>query len=62
MTITSPHNPKLKDLRRLQRRHKGAARFVAEGEDLLAAADAAGWPRRRFRLAFFFSRMWLVKA
>src|SRR4051812_49879802 len=44
MTITSPHNPKLKDLRRLQRRHKGAERFVAEGEDLLAAADAAGWP------------------
>ena len=43
MTITSPHNPKLKDLKRLQRRHKGSARFVAEGEDLLEAADAAGW-------------------
>lgn len=40
--ITSPHNPKLKDLRRLARRRDG--RFVAEGEDLLAAADAAGWP------------------
>jgi RNA methyltransferase, TrmH family len=45
--ITSPHNPKLKDLRRLARRRDG--RFVAEGEDLLAAADAAGWsPRARF--------------
>jgi TrmH family RNA methyltransferase len=43
MPITSPQNPKLKDLRRLQRRHKGDGRFVAEGEDLLAAADAAGW-------------------
>ena len=41
--ITSPHNPKLKDLRRLARRRQDG-RFVAEGEDLLAAADAAGWP------------------
>jgi TrmH family RNA methyltransferase len=40
--ITSPHNPKLKDLRRLARRRE--ERFVAEGEDLLAAADAVGWP------------------
>ena len=40
--ITSPHNPKLKDLRRLARRREDG-RFVAEGEDLLAAADAAGW-------------------
>ena len=40
--ITSPHNDKLKEIRRLQRRHE--ARFVAEGEDLLAAAAAAGWP------------------
>jgi TrmH family RNA methyltransferase len=40
--ITSPHNAKLKDLRRLARRRDG--RFLAEGEDLLAAADAAGWP------------------
>jgi len=39
--ITSHHNPLLKDIRRLQRRRDG--RFVAEGEDLLAAADAAGW-------------------
>jgi TrmH family RNA methyltransferase len=47
MTITSPHNEKLKQLRKLRqsRRERGrAARFVAEGEDLLAAADAAGWP------------------
>jgi RNA methyltransferase, TrmH family len=41
--ITSHHNPLLKDVRRLQRRPRGDARFVAEGEDLLAAADAAGW-------------------
>ncbi len=43
MTITSPHNDKLKAVRRLQARRDGG-RFVAEGEDLLAAADAAGWP------------------
>src|SRR4051812_14963335 len=39
--ITSHHNPKLKEIRRLHRRRD--ERFVAEGEDLLAAADAAGW-------------------
>jgi RNA methyltransferase, TrmH family len=39
--ITSPHNDKLKEIRRLQRRRE--RRFVAEGEDLLAAAAAAGW-------------------
>jgi TrmH family RNA methyltransferase len=39
--ITSHHNPKLKEIRRIQRRRD--TRFVAEGEDLLAAADAAGW-------------------
>lgn len=39
--ITSHHNPLLKDVRRLLRRRDG--RFVAEGEDLVAAADAAGW-------------------
>jgi RNA methyltransferase, TrmH family len=39
--ITSPHNDKLKEVRRLQRRREG--RFLAEGEDLLAAAAAAGW-------------------
>jgi TrmH family RNA methyltransferase len=40
--ITSPHNDKLKEVRRLQRRRD--RRFVAEGEDLLAAAAEAGWP------------------
>jgi RNA methyltransferase, TrmH family len=40
--ITSPQNDKLKEIRRLQRRHE--ARFVAEGEDLVAAAERAGWP------------------
>ena len=52
MTITSSDNPALKEIRRL----RGAAArtrsglFVAEGEDLLAAADANGWePVRRLR-------------
>jgi TrmH family RNA methyltransferase len=40
--ITSPHNEKLKEVRRLQRRRE--RRFVAEGEDLLRAAGDAGWP------------------
>ena len=40
--ITSPHNEKLKEVRRLQRRRE--RRFVAEGEDLLQAAADAGWP------------------
>jgi TrmH family RNA methyltransferase len=46
MTITSPHNPHLKDLRRLARRRERerAGRFTAEGEDLIAAAERAGWP------------------
>lgn len=46
MTITSPHNDRLKEIRKLARRRERAlsGRFVAEGEDLLAAADAAGWP------------------
>ncbi|HXB64580.1 MAG TPA: RNA methyltransferase [Solirubrobacteraceae bacterium] len=45
MTITSPHNPHLQELRRLHRRRERArsGRFVAEGEDLIAAAAAAGW-------------------
>lgn len=43
--ITSPHNPHLKDLRRLTRRRERArtGRFAAEGEDLIAAAERAGW-------------------
>jgi RNA methyltransferase, TrmH family len=47
MTITSAHNPQLKEIRRLIGRRRArdlAGRFVAEGEDLLAAAEAAGWP------------------
>src|SRR5947209_19399712 len=46
MTITSPHNQRLKEIRKLRMRRRvreRAGRFVAEGEDLLAAADAAGW-------------------
>ena len=42
--ITSHHNPVLKDIRRLLARNAGDGRFVAEGEDLLAAAGHAGWP------------------
>jgi TrmH family RNA methyltransferase len=52
MTITSPHNEHLKEIRKLNQRRRARAqsgRFVAEGEDLLAAADAAGWqPVQRF--------------
>lgn len=52
MTITSHHNQKLKELRKLRQRRRWrerSGRFVAEGEDLLAAADAAGWePVERF--------------
>jgi TrmH family RNA methyltransferase len=46
MPITSPHNERLKELRKLARRRarEQTGRFVAEGEDLVAAADAAGWP------------------
>src|SRR5262249_40843098 len=44
MTITSPHNEKLKLIRRLGRRRTRDREglFVGEGEDLLAAARAAG--------------------
>jgi TrmH family RNA methyltransferase len=42
--ITSHHNPLLKDIRRLAaRRERGGGRFVAEGEDLLVAAQESGW-------------------
>jgi TrmH family RNA methyltransferase len=45
MTITSPHNDKLKEIRKLARKaERASGRFVAEGEDLVEAADAAGWP------------------
>ena len=52
MPITSHNNEKLKEIRKLRQRRRErdrSARFVAEGEDLLAAADAAGWaPLERF--------------
>jgi TrmH family RNA methyltransferase len=52
VTITSNQNQKLKEIRKLRMRRRErdrAGRFVAEGEDLLAAADAAGWePLERF--------------
>jgi TrmH family RNA methyltransferase len=52
MTITSQHNRKLKEIRKLRQRRRWRERsghFVAEGEDLLAAADAAGWkPLERY--------------
>ncbi len=46
MTITSRHNSKLKEIRKLRQRRRWrerSGRFVAEGEDLLQAADEAGW-------------------
>jgi TrmH family RNA methyltransferase len=45
MTITSSHNEALKEIRKLHGRRwrDKLASFVAEGEDLLEAADAAGW-------------------
>src|SRR5918996_1013093 len=45
MTITSPHNDQLKEIRKLAGRkwRDKLGQFVAEGEDLLDAADAAGW-------------------
>jgi TrmH family RNA methyltransferase len=45
MTITSPQNEQLKEVRKLAGRkwRDKLRQFVAEGEDLLDAADAAGW-------------------
>jgi TrmH family RNA methyltransferase len=45
MTITSPHNEQLKEVRKLAgRKWRDKLRlFVAEGEDLIAAAERAGW-------------------
>ena len=44
--IASPQNPRLKSLRRLagKRERERTGRFVAEGEDLVAAAARAGRP------------------
>jgi TrmH family RNA methyltransferase len=44
--ITSHHNQKLKEIRKLRMRRRWRDRsglFVAEGEDLLSVADAHGW-------------------
>jgi RNA methyltransferase, TrmH family len=45
LTITSPHNDQLKEIRKLAgRRWRDKLRlFVAEGEDLIEAAARAGW-------------------
>jgi RNA methyltransferase, TrmH family len=45
LTISSPHNEQLKEIRKLAGRkwRDKLRQFVAEGEDLLDAADAAGW-------------------
>src|SRR5438105_13258918 len=46
MTITGQHSRRLKEIRKLRMRRRWrerSGRFVAEGEDLLAAADSAGW-------------------
>ncbi len=44
--ITSPHNEQLKTMRKLQQRRwrDKLGLFSAEGEDLVAAAERAGWP------------------
>jgi TrmH family RNA methyltransferase len=52
--IASPQNPRLKALRKLQSRRERArsGRFLAEGEDLVAAAERAGLAAvEGFRLA-----------
>ncbi len=54
MTITSQHNPALKQLRRLARKHdrERSGRFAVEGEDLIAAAELAGrHPLEGYRVA-----------
>src|SRR5215213_9844551 len=45
MTITSPHNDQLKEIRKLAGRkwRDKLRRFAAEGEDLVEAAARAGW-------------------
>ena len=54
MTITSPQNPNLKQLRRLARKpeRERSGRFAVEGEDLIAAAERAERPAiEGYRLA-----------
>ncbi|HYH59831.1 MAG TPA: RNA methyltransferase [Thermoleophilaceae bacterium] len=41
--ITSPDNQKLKEIRKLARSRRRTDLFIAEGEDLVDAAAAAGW-------------------
>jgi TrmH family RNA methyltransferase len=51
MVITSPHNERLKAIRKLRdkRERERTGLFVAEGEDLLEAAAAAEWePEARY--------------
>lgn len=46
MTITSQQNRALKEIRKLRQRRRWrdrSGRFVAEGEDILLAAEQAGW-------------------
>jgi TrmH family RNA methyltransferase len=53
--ITSPHNQKLKEIRKLRQQRRWrerAGQFVAEGEDLLSSADTNGWiPIERYAAA-----------
>jgi RNA methyltransferase, TrmH family len=51
--ITSPHNQRLKAIRRLARKRERARSglFVVEGEDLVAAAEAAGFERETLLVA-----------
>jgi TrmH family RNA methyltransferase len=53
--ITSSHNQKLREIRKLRQRRRWrerAGQFVAEGEDLLSSADASGWiPIERYAAA-----------
>jgi len=59
--ITSHHNPTLQEIRRLNAK-RADGRFVTEGEDLLAAADAAGWePVVRLRAGIDVSAEALAK-
>src|SRR5436190_1354551 len=52
MSITGQHTRRLKEIRKLRMRRRWrerSGRFVAEGEDLLRAADNAGWePTERY--------------
>jgi TrmH family RNA methyltransferase len=53
MVITSQHNERLKAVRKLRdkRERDRTGLFVAEGEDVLEAADVAGWdPEARYGL------------